>query len=453
MLRLIYETFKILVRLTLPIYFRKISIHNKELLPDEGPYLLLSNHPNTLLDPLLVASNVRQQVFFLANYSLFKHPVSNFFLSNLYCIPIQRPQDIGGKKLDNDAAFAQCDAFLTNYKKAIYIAPEGTSMMDRRLRKIKTGTARIAFSAESKNDFNLGLKIVLVGLNYSSPSRFRSSVFLNVAEPILVADYKELYEKDNWAAVEALTDEIKKRLGEQIIYTLDEEEDQLLKNISSIYSKHLVKELELPKEDIQSFKIQKEITEAIRYFEVSAPERVDDLETEIDTYLTNVRSLEVREGLLTEKTTRSGLWWKTFMGLATTIIGFPIYLYGYINNFFPFHIPGWIVKKVNPYIGYHSSGKWLGGLIFFPLFYFLQTLFVHLFFQNGWITLIYFISLFISGYFAIWYWQRWRATRKHWSLLSLFKNRKELVNSLILQRNAIIKNLESAREEYSSLIG
>ena len=105
-----------------------------------------------------------RQVAFLANASLFASSFANWFLSQ-YCVPIQRKTDVANKNVDNDKSFERCDAFLSNGG-CLYIAPEGTSDMERRLRPIKTGTARIALSAEAKNAFQLGLKIIPVGLTY-----------------------------------------------------------------------------------------------------------------------------------------------------------------------------------------------------------------------------------------------------------------------------------------------
>ena len=70
----------------------------------------------------------------------------------------------------------------------IYIAPEGTSVVERRVRTIKTGTARIALSAENKSDFNLGTTIIPVGLSYTAPLNFQNEVLLNVGQsPIEVS--------------------------------------------------------------------------------------------------------------------------------------------------------------------------------------------------------------------------------------------------------------------------
>jgi 1-acyl-sn-glycerol-3-phosphate acyltransferase len=128
-----------------------------------------------MLDPLNAAEEIQTEVFFLANAGLFKNPVAGWILRKLYCIPIQRYEDTGGKPLNNKASFEQAIRHLAQGG-CLYIAPEGTSYVNRRLRKLKTGTARIAFATESSHDFQLGLCILPVGLNYSDPTQFRSQL-------------------------------------------------------------------------------------------------------------------------------------------------------------------------------------------------------------------------------------------------------------------------------------
>src|SRR5205085_1767241 len=115
---------------------------------------------------------------------------------------------------NNDEVFSKCFEHLKN-KGAILIFPEGVSLTNRQLKKIKTGTARIAFGAEAGNDFNLGVKIISIGLNYSDPHSFHSDLFINIDESINVADYETHYREDAFTAANKLTDEIRARLEKQ----------------------------------------------------------------------------------------------------------------------------------------------------------------------------------------------------------------------------------------------
>ena len=92
----------------------------------KGSGIVISNHPNTLFDPLHIGIITHRQFFFLANAGLFKHPVMGFLLSYLYCIPIARPGRDEGSKVNNDESFQAAYDHLAKGG-ILYIAAEGVS--------------------------------------------------------------------------------------------------------------------------------------------------------------------------------------------------------------------------------------------------------------------------------------------------------------------------------------
>jgi glycerol-3-phosphate O-acyltransferase/dihydroxyacetone phosphate acyltransferase len=203
---LFYTVMKPVVRLGLRVFFRRLEVRQRQYLRLPGPLMLCGNHPNTLMDPLVTAVQRHQPIAFLAKSTFFKNPVLGAIMRSGNCIPIYRRQDAEGtaattattaKQLaaSNEASFGRCYDYL-GQGGTVMIFPEGTSVNERRLRPLKTGAARIALGAEARHDFKLGLQLVCVGTNYFDPTRFRSDVLLNVAPPIVVADYAARYRKD-----------------------------------------------------------------------------------------------------------------------------------------------------------------------------------------------------------------------------------------------------------------
>jgi hypothetical protein len=82
---------------------------------------------------------------------------------------------------------------------------------------LRSGAARIALSAEAEAGWRLGLQIVPVGLWYQNKARFRSSALLVVGEPFGLAGYAAAYATDPYAAADALTDEIDRRLDDVVL--------------------------------------------------------------------------------------------------------------------------------------------------------------------------------------------------------------------------------------------
>src|SRR5918998_3539728 len=72
-------------------YYR-LSIAGGEV-PRTGPVLLVANHPNSLIDPPMVATAARRPVRFLAKSSLFGHPAVGWLVRGAGAIPVYRQQD------------------------------------------------------------------------------------------------------------------------------------------------------------------------------------------------------------------------------------------------------------------------------------------------------------------------------------------------------------------------
>ena len=82
-LRFLYGFFRLLARGFVGLFFREKVLLGKEHLRFDGPAIIVLNHPSTLMDVFTPGIHIRQEMFFLANYGLFKHPVSNWLLSRL----------------------------------------------------------------------------------------------------------------------------------------------------------------------------------------------------------------------------------------------------------------------------------------------------------------------------------------------------------------------------------
>ena len=357
--------------------------------------MLSSNHPNTMLDCLNVAERIpRQMTHFLGNANMFQTKFTNWFFSTFFVIPIQRKQDSGDRKIDNKKSFAKVNAFLESGG-ALFIAPEGGSNIARRLRPLKSGTARMALNTESENDFKLGLEILPIGQNYTDQLSFRSQLFLNVGEPIVVADYKDAYEKDNFAAAVAITEELGKRMRALIVDTKDDEEDMFIRKIEEVCQT----ENKLPFNEVV-YRTQKIIANW-RTLQEENPTEVIGLQKEVESYFSILQKNKTsdRVALKIHQGAKS-TWWLRLLGI---ILGFPFFIYGWVNNFLANYIPKFLMDKSGLYIGFTSCVKTLMGLFTYPIFYGLQIWLVSKFASESYIVWGYILSLIVLGLFAWWY--------------------------------------------------
>jgi glycerol-3-phosphate O-acyltransferase/dihydroxyacetone phosphate acyltransferase len=444
---MIYNFLKIIVRLTLRIFYRKFTVNNKQNTPSKGPLIIVANHPNTLMDPVVIASFLKQQIYFLTNGSVFNTPFKKKLLGVINMIPIYRKEDVKeGEKTDNKAVFEKCYEFLAKGGTLI-IFPEGYSVNERNLRKLKTGTARIALGAEAEYDFKLGVKILTIGLNYSEAPKFRSDLFIDVDKPIEVKSYQAAYEKDEFKAVEILTDEMRERLENHIIVSQSDEDDALARQVEAIYKPILAEEVDLPKKQ-RDFEISKEIVEAVKYFSLQQPERVEQLRTDLEIYQNSLNRLHLKDAEFTNKSAFRSLS-DNLLSFFYLLIGFPFYLFGLIHNYIPYIIPSKVAHKLTKEIEYIAPMMMIIGTITFPFFYALEIYIFQYFTQLHWLWVVgYGIFLPISGFFVLYYWSFLRDSRNMTNFLAIFGRRKAIVERLSEMRENIILDLELAKKEY-----
>jgi glycerol-3-phosphate O-acyltransferase / dihydroxyacetone phosphate acyltransferase len=118
--------------------------------PVEGPVLLVANHPNSLMDPPLLAMAAGRPVRFLAGAHLFRRRSIAWAVRGSGAIPVFRRSEEPGEMEKNQASFgAVRDALLAG--SVVGVFPEGFTHSEPSLVPLKTGAARMALlSAEAR---------------------------------------------------------------------------------------------------------------------------------------------------------------------------------------------------------------------------------------------------------------------------------------------------------------
>ena len=175
------------IKSSLFFYTKRISVHGKVYVPKKGAVLFMVNHPNGLLDPLVVAVNNPRILHFLVQAAIFKNPTIKKILGTLNLMPVYRIRD-GIRKLDqNQAIFERCFSIFKR-NGALMIFPEASHDRRRTIRPLSKGFTRIVFGALEKYP-ELKIQIVPVGVTYQNSSVFPSNVVLNYGQPILANSY------------------------------------------------------------------------------------------------------------------------------------------------------------------------------------------------------------------------------------------------------------------------
>ncbi len=173
--------------------------------------MVAANHPNSLVDGLLIFRCSERIVRPLARAPLFDRLLLGPVLRALGGIPVYRRQDDPDETHRNDEMFRAAVGALRGGG-AIQIYPEGKSHSEAGLAEFRTGAARIALQAEEGAGWGLGLSIVPVGITYSRKELARTAVAVRFGRAFGCADLKEAYLDDPVAAVRRLTERIEKRI-------------------------------------------------------------------------------------------------------------------------------------------------------------------------------------------------------------------------------------------------
>ncbi|MEQ8703771.1 MAG: 1-acyl-sn-glycerol-3-phosphate acyltransferase [Phaeodactylibacter sp.] len=384
----IYQFLKLVTKISFRVYYPNATRLNLDRLRYRGGSILVSNHPNTLLDPLNAACRVPKVVHFLANASLFQTPFTHWFFNTFYCIPVERPQDTKGKPINNANAFRKSQQFIRNGG-CLYIAPEGGSDMERRVRPFKTGTARILLGAAAQQNFETDLQILPVGLTYDHANRFRSRMTVNAAPPILARDYADLYQKDIINAARQLTQDLEQAIRDHTIDTKDKTEDTLVLRAEALLRNSF------PVSGAAHFKRTKDWIAEWRKQVEEAAETCEAYLQQQEQYWSKLESAQTTDRAVAAPHT-AAFW-------IPLILGAPFALYGWLNNLLPGYLPKIASEKLDLYVGYTATVQILCGLLTFPVFYTLQSLAVGTWLGPGagW---LYLLSLPLSG----WLYLKWK---------------------------------------------
>lgn len=444
---LVYLLLRGLARFWIWFFFRRVDVRHVERVPASGPVLLCINHPNNLIDSLLVGVALRRQVHFLATAALFRRAWLARFLAACGVIPIYRRQDDPEHTDRNEEVFAACrQAFREGRLLAIY--PEGTTHAESRVQRIKTGAARLALAYEAERPGELA--VIPVGLTFEARKAFRGPVRVSFGEPVPLRAYGALYHTDPVRGVEALTSALQWAMEQQVLHVDRVETETLVRAVDALYRDCLVQELRdergLRDSQIDPFRLARTMVEAVRYFQAHEPERVAALwrrilayQARLDVY--RVRDDAVRARLASSRTgtPRPRFWW--------VLLGAPVVLYGAVVHAVPYLGPRWLARRLARRETDYATTRLLVSVVAVPLAWALETWVVARL-AGPLVAGLFVLSLPVSGLTA---YHCLRALgRTRWSLgfSWLALRRAPAARELLAARGELLADLDRAKRDY-----
>lgn len=351
-----------LVRALVGLFYRRIEVSGLENVPREGPVLLIANHNNGLVDPMVVLWALPRPVVFVAKSTLWKIPVLRSILHLLGCVPVVRKGE-GGPGISlkgeerNDASFERLAAELGRGG-CVLIFPEGRSHSDPRLSELRTGAARVLLRSEKS-------PVVLpVGLWFEEKEIFRSNVLVKVGAPV---------EPPADPTVEAWTDAMGAALEEATLNADSWKDHEVVAAVDALYGEKIRREfLEGEEGETQlarSLRVRQLLLEARAALERTHPGEVAALARRARALDHLLRRLSLSFSSLDDPPPAPTILLHTLRALAVIVVGFPVAVLGVAAWWVPYRLTGVVANRLP---GAHERDqialyKLVAGAVLFPL--------------------------------------------------------------------------------------
>lgn len=427
------------------LFYSHVEVRGSEHLQPERPVVFVLNHPNGVLDPILLMTALDRPVTFLSKSTLFAHPVSRWAAHTFGALPVYRSRDIGRRggardsedmAAQNGETFARCRTLLLEGK-AIALFPEGATHSEPRLLRLQTGAARIALSAAAESDWNADLVVIPIGLWYASKTRFRTPVLLVVGEPLPLRAYAEQYVADAWTTTRDFTDQLEERLAAVV---LQAENRMLLRSMPAIAAWTAPEGEDADLGDRHAWAAT--LLAAYEKLQRSDPERLGRIEQEVRRYASLLRSLGIADPWQLERMSTPS-WRALKLAPVLVLLSLPALL-GVLVSYVPHRLSGRLSRAFGRGDRTQSSLlKLLGGTILEIVAWLVEAALIGIWFGATWGVLL-FVGAPFCAYSAVRWRELWKAFRDVVSVLRVRGRTGGLAANLAVRRQALARQVMEA---------
>ena len=213
----VYNILHYYVNFVIKLSYSDIALAGKEKIPTDGAIIFAPNHTNTLMDALVILNMDLGPKVFVARADIFKNRRLAKILTFLKMLPIMRQRDgFNAVKKNQEIIDKSVDVLKDRIPFCIF--PEGRHQAKYSMLPLSKGIFRIAFQAHEQMP-DVPLYIVPVGLKYGDLFRFRSTVRMQMGEPINVGEF--IAENGSLTSQEQMNnmkDLLEERLSSVILY-------------------------------------------------------------------------------------------------------------------------------------------------------------------------------------------------------------------------------------------
>jgi 1-acyl-sn-glycerol-3-phosphate acyltransferase len=481
---MIYRVLRWVAGVALEWFYARVEVVGAERVPADVPLLVAANHPNQLVDALLVAHALGRRVSFTGKAVLMDNPAVALLGRVVGFVPLRRAQDelkaarggpptgtlgqsAGGDGTDaspagapgrarNAAAFDAIVAALAR-REAVLIFPEGISHDRPELAPIKTGVARIALQARDEAGVR-DLHVVAVGLTFERKWAARTRVLVHAGEPLAVDGWRPVRVESaagapaaDSAAVGQLTAEVERRLREVTLNFPTRDAQAAVLPASALLAALLegdVRPLGAPDAPLPDVAALARRVEAVRRAMARGDVAAD--RARVERFVARLERL--RAALAARRIAPSEVLVEPELGAgarfvvreaALVLLGGPLALWGRVNHWAPLALARAVARRTSRNPEDPAMHTIVAGLALVPVFYAAQAALVGRL-AGGWWALAYLLSLPAAAGWSLRYADRLAHARRRVRAWMIF--RREPASRAELRRE-----VEWVREEAAEI--
>jgi 1-acyl-sn-glycerol-3-phosphate acyltransferase len=423
--------------MALPAYYRELRVVGREHVPASGPLLLIGNHNNALIDPIMAGIALDRRVDFVGKSTIGKMKGLGWLAKKLGVIFVHRGQDVA-KGADPRRNVAALDALVSRLEAghAVCIFPEGKSHDEPALARFKSGSARAALSFLEQNP-EQDLSVLPFGLQFEAPRVWRSRAMMRFGAPISLRGW--LAEHPD-ADHRALTRSLQASVASLTLNYEDPRDKVLLTGLADLLRSNELEWRMGPKQETHNALVarlidgkgrlsidESALVEPLRHRALLYQEALDALRVDVETVFT-----PAGPGPMLRFVLREGLF---------ALLGLPLAIWGAVQHALPWAMTRIMTTTFKGHPAETATRAILAALLIFPPILGLQSLWVAYRFSPI-LALAYALSLPPLGAFALAYADRvgdavWRAS----AYLRLTKRPQER-GRLLAEGRALVQRLQ-----------
>jgi 1-acyl-sn-glycerol-3-phosphate acyltransferase len=403
--------------------------------------LLLPNHVNSLVDPLVVVTALHRRVTMTAKHALRSNPLLRALFWALDVVVVHRRQDVGqdADPRQNLEALERLGAILDRGG-AVCLFPEGISHSDPGLRGFHSGAARVAVAFTRRHGTSLPLTVVPVGLHYTDKDRFRSSVWLRVGEPI---DAPGWLAGHPGADARALTQEVYARVRAITLNYETRRESVVLGLAAEIVATGGAMPAPLGRDEPEVaawFRLLARLQDGYRQLSEDDPEVVEALGRRIGRYRSALRKAGIlpAEVFLPMHAGRAALF--VLRELELLIVGAPLAAWGILHHVVPYFATRSAARTLSTDEDHWATNTVYPGLVIFGAWYLVLLALAWWLLPHAWAAL-YSVLLPYAGYYALLYRERAGSAFRRTRTFLRFLVRPALQRELAAEGRAILDEI------------